>query len=202
MEIQMRTVVPSDLAELKKFFIKSYGENTVFQNEDFLKYYFSSLDESEALLPNSLIILNDQQEIVSHYGGLHSEIRFGNEIIPLIWGVNAYTLKEWRGKGFNSKIVTYIHENNEVNAVIGMPPSAPGFYSELGYNIFSGETMDRYIYVLEERTFEIVDCFILSVSNQCNSSDLITYLLDNFFNEFVGTKISNVACHDKLRKIN
>jgi len=53
-----------------------------------------------------------------------------------------------------------------------------------------------------KRTFEIVDCFILSVSNQCNSSDLITYLLDNFFNEFVGTKIRNVACHDTLRKIN
>jgi len=156
-EIIVRTALTTDIENLKNFFIKAYGEQTIFQNEKFLLYYFDSHNEKLSPLSYSLIGINSHGEIVSHYGGLHYKLKLNKTIISMIWGVNAYTLPEWRGCGINSKIVTYIHENNEANAVIGMPFDAPFFYKKLGYNIFNKETLKRFVYVLDSRIFDIVN---------------------------------------------
>ena len=144
-EILIRTVQKLDLEKLKDFFIKAYGESTVFQNEQFLLYYFKNQDIGIDPLNYSLVGVTMNGEIVSHYGGLHYKLKLKNKIISVIWGVNAFTLPEWRGKGINSKIVKYIHENNEANAIIGMPFEAPLFYKKFGYNIFNKETLNRFV---------------------------------------------------------
>jgi len=156
-DIVVRTIQTTDIENLKDFFIKAYGEQTIFQNEKFLLYYFDSRSDKLPPLSYSLIGINSNDEIVSHYGGLHYELKLNKTIISVIWGVNAYTLPEWRGCGINSKIVNYIHENNEANAVIGMPFDAPFFYEKLGYNIFNKETLKRFVYVLDLRIFDIVN---------------------------------------------
>lgn len=156
-EIIIRTVQISDIEKLKCFFIKAYGENTIFQNEKFLTYYFDTHNEKFQPFSFSLIGINLHGEIVSHYGGLHNKLKLNKQIISVVWGVNAYTMPKWRGNGINSKIVKYIYQNNQANAVIGMPLDAPYFYQKLGYNIFNKETFKRFVYVFDSRVFDIVN---------------------------------------------
>lgn len=154
-EVTIRAARISDIKNLKKFFIKAYGEDTVFQDENFLLYYFNSGRNSEPL-GESVVAINNRGEIVSHYGGIYSEIILDSKIISLVWGVNAFTLPEYRGKGLNNQIVDYLQNHNEANAVIGMPSEAPAFYKKLGYTIFDKDTLDRFVYVLDEQILDIV----------------------------------------------
>lgn len=154
-EVIIRKSQVTDIASLSRFFVKAYGGQTVFQDKGFLLYYFGSFDKKTEPLRNSWIAVNPDGEIVSHYGGLFSELRLYQKTIPVIWGVNAYTLPDWRGKRINSEIVNSIVYNNEANAVIGMPFNAPFFYEKLGYNIFGKRTLDRFICILDSRAFDI-----------------------------------------------
>ncbi len=155
--VLIRKAQVADIENLTKFFIKAYGNQTVFQDKSFLRYYFDSFNRKTDPFSHSLIAISPEGEIVSHYGGLFYELKLNQKIIPLIWGVNAYTLPEWRGKQINSKIVNFIHNNNnnKVNAVIGMPFDAPSFYEKLGYNIFFKKTLNRFIYAFDSRAFDI-----------------------------------------------
>jgi GNAT superfamily N-acetyltransferase len=155
-EIIIRTAQISDLERLKKFFIKAYGEKTMFQNEDFLNHYFDASLNKKPVFSNCLIGINNKEEIVSHYGGLEYKLIIKNKIFSMIWGVSAYTLEEYRGKGVNSKIVEFITNNFEVNGVIGFTSQTSLFYQKLGYNIFNFEKFSRHILVLEnEKTKEV-----------------------------------------------
>jgi GNAT superfamily N-acetyltransferase len=156
--ISLSPLLPEDLDKLIVFFRKAYGENTVFQNEGFLNYYFSSWNPKKGDGVVNLVAYDlESGDIVSHYGGLFYNLNLNNTIVPYVWGVNAYTLPEWRGKGINSKIVEYIHNNNIANAVVGMPFDAPFFYQKLGYNIFNKETFARFIYALDAQVFSIIE---------------------------------------------
>jgi len=156
-EVTIRTVKASDIGSLKSFFIKAYGERTVFQNDQFLLYYFDSRSKDLDPLSASLIGLSPEMEIVSHYGGLFYNLKINNEIHQMIWGVSAFTLPEWRGKGFNSKIVDLINENNEINGVIGFSRTTASFYQKLGYNIFDFERFTRYVQILnQKKTLEVI----------------------------------------------
>lgn len=156
-DIIIRKAELSDIENLKRFFIKAYGENTIFQNEQFLRYYFYSKSNEIAPLNASIVGLNTEDEIVSHYGGLFYNLRINNETYPIIWGVNAYTLAEYRGMGLNSKIVNIIIESNEINGVIGFTQKTASFYQKLGYNIFYFERFTRYIQIFDyEKTYEAI----------------------------------------------
>ena len=154
-EIMIRKAHVTDIDNLKEFFIKAYGNKTIFQDNRFLKYYFDSYDKKSKPFSHSLIGLSPEGEIVSHYGGLYNKLQLNKKLISIIWGVNAYTLPEWRGKQINSKMLNYIRNKNEANAVIGMPPEAPLFYKKLGYNIFDNKRLKRFIYVFDSRAFDI-----------------------------------------------
>lgn len=154
-KVTVRKFVESDYPKLTQFFIKAYGPQTAFQNVDFLKYYFGPRQKGQDTA--CLVAIDESSgEIVSHYGGLFFEILLNDQVLPIIWGVNAFTLSDWRGRGINSQIVEFIHNNNDINAVIGMPFDAPFFYKKLGYHIFDKETLSRFIYVCQEKTFEII----------------------------------------------
>ena len=128
-EVTIRRAQSGDIEKLTQFFIKAYGNQTIFQDERFLRYYFDPFNKKSELFKYSLIAINSKGEIVSHYGGIFYKLKLNQKIIDVIWGVNAYTLTEWRGKKINSRIVSFLHENYEANAVIGMPFAAPFFFS-------------------------------------------------------------------------
>jgi hypothetical protein len=155
-ELRIRSVEITDLKKLGSFFVKAYGPDTAFQDPNFLLYFFNSGFTNGAPLSANLIGLNDDEEIVSHYGGLSYKLRLGQEIIGVVWGVNAFTLPEYRGNGLNSQIVNILHERNESNAVIGMPFNAPFFYEKFGYNIFQKRTLSRYVLALNEEIYSVV----------------------------------------------
>lgn len=151
----IRNVEPTDKEKLRDFFIKAYGDKTVFQDFDFLSWYYDTREGPSQFMSGCVVGVSSDGEIISHYGGLYYQLAIRGEIIQLMWGVNAFTLPEWRGKGLNSKIVQYLADTNEANAVIGMPFDAPFFYQKLGYTIFNKDTLDRYIYPLSEETYNV-----------------------------------------------
>lgn len=155
-DITIRKATASDLKNLKRFFIEAYGMRTIFQNEQFLQYYFNSRNDKESPLSAIVIGVTPKGKIVSHYGGLYYQLKLSNKTISVIWGVNAYTLPEWRGNGYGSEMVKFIVRNNESNAVIGMPFEAPHFYKKLGYNIFNKDTLQRFAYVLDAETYNVI----------------------------------------------
>lgn len=154
--IVIRTVISSDTEKLIEFFVEAYGKQTLFQSRQFLEYYFGSRENKFRPFSNNLVGINSDGKIVSHYGGLYYEINLMDAIVPVVWGVNAFTLPAWRGRGINSQIVDHIQKNNVANAVIGMPLSAPNFYKEMGYNIFNKEPLSRFVYNLHDSTFDVV----------------------------------------------
>ena len=153
----VRTVKKSDLGNLPEFFIKAYGPQTIFQNTEFLKWYFSSRDNDNNYLEKCRIGLNPENKIVSFYGGLDYLLKVKERIIPLVWGVIAYTLPEWRGKGINGELVKQLIQANEINGVIGMSRKTALFYVKTDYNMFSVDTFKRYVIILKEDTFEIMN---------------------------------------------
>ena len=152
-KVIIRRAQKSDMDKLKEFFIKAYGESTVFQNGEFLLYYYKTFNSEP--LHYSLVAVTSNGEIVSHYGGLEYKLILNKKIIPVIWGVNAFTLPEWRGKGINSKIVTYISENNKANACIGMTLGTALFYKRVGHNVFNTERFSRFIFAFDLKTYDI-----------------------------------------------
>lgn len=167
-KIPIRTANLSDIEKLKIFFLKAYGSKTVFQNEQFLLYYFSPNFENLTSLSSNLIGLSPDGDIVSHYGGLHYNLKKDKVIYQMIWGVSAYTLPEWRGKGINSNIVDFLSKNNEINGVIGFTNETAKFYQKTGYNIFHFNRFMRYVRILDiNRTQEVID-FIQQDRNRIN----------------------------------
>ncbi len=153
----IKVVEKKDFENLIVFFKKAYGVQTVFQNIRFLKHYFSSREKFPVPRYASLIAIDSRGKVVSHYGGLFYELRIGSNIHTLIWGVNAYTLPEWRGKGINSLIVNYVLENSEIHGVIGFTEKTASFYEKTGYNIFNFQRFTRYISILDRiKTAEAV----------------------------------------------
>jgi hypothetical protein len=158
-EIEKITIRPahySDIERLKFFFVKAYGKQTVFQSETFLKHYFDASLNHKPPFGNCLVGINEKGEIITHYGGLQYHLKINNQSQSLIWGVNAYTLPEYRGKGLNSKIVEYINENFDINGVIGFTQQTAAFYQKIGYNLFNFEKFSRHVLVLDyEKTVAI-----------------------------------------------
>jgi GNAT superfamily N-acetyltransferase len=132
---------------LRKFFVQAYGDDTVFQDGSFLKSYFG-----QGL---SITALSAQNEVVGHYGGLRSKLYLNGRSVPMIWGVNAFTLPEWRGRGINSKIIEKAIIAGEIFGVIGFTPKTAEFYDKLGFNMFQAERFRRYVINFSENTYEI-----------------------------------------------
>ncbi|MBE2281645.1 MAG: hypothetical protein IAE91_14760, partial [Ignavibacteriaceae bacterium] len=83
------------LTTISKAFIDFYSDSTIFQDHKFLKWYF--LEYSTAIKTPTNIVFERNDKIVSHYGLLHSKLSYNNKVTDIIWGVNAFTLNEYRG---------------------------------------------------------------------------------------------------------
>jgi len=156
----IRSVQRKDIDSLKKFFVTAYGSGTIFQHEPFLEWYFNPRQENYAFMKNCIIGVSSDGQIISHYGGLSYLLKVGDQKIPLVWGVNAFTLEEWRGKGINSSIVDFLLNNNETNGVIGFTEKTAQFYNKTGYNIFNYKRFSRYVYILDHLKVKDVLLFL------------------------------------------
>jgi GNAT superfamily N-acetyltransferase len=154
-EIIIRAAKISDLKNLIIFFRRAYGEQTVFQDKKFLLYYFTSPYKALSFSYN-IIAIDPNGIIVAHYGGLNYRLIIGKDIKSTTWGVNAFTLPDWRGKGINSKIVKYLIDKNEMNAAIGMDDNVTLFYKKLNYNIFNKKRLSRFVYALKNEVYDLV----------------------------------------------
>lgn len=146
----------TDLDNLKKFFIKAYGAKTVFQDPVFLKWYFGFSRFKKRSFMTSVIAVDNGNEIVAHYGELRYSLVLNNAPVSFAWGVNAYTLPEWRGLGINSAFVNDMISRHDVFGVVGFTPKTASFYRELEFNTFENKRFDRYVLNLDEKTFDIV----------------------------------------------
>jgi len=147
-----------DLGPLIEFFREAYGQNSIFQNELFLKWYFSPEGYNiKNFMKKNIICLTNDGKIVSHYGGICYNMKIGTDIIPCTWGVSAYTLKNWRGQGINSKIVDINIQSNDINGVIGFTDKTGDFYRTLSYNIFNFKRFHRFIFIINSiKTEEVI----------------------------------------------
>jgi hypothetical protein len=154
--ITLRKASPEDLPKLGAFFIKAYGNSTIFQLPNFLKYYFQCPNDSTRILKANWIGLNPSGEVVSHYGGLEYKMVFGDKLIDAVWGVNAFTFPEYRGQGLNGSLVKMLHEENQLNATIGMSLDTHKFYKKIGYQVFDHLRFSRFIFVFKEDIYAII----------------------------------------------
>lgn len=155
---EIRKFNVSDLERVIEFFKSAYGEKTVFGSKEFLKWYFSSINNDGRFMERCIIGLDSGGKVISHYGGLDYQLKIAGAVIPIIWGVNAYTLPEWRGKGINSTIVGMINRDYDINGVIGFTDSTAKFYNSINYNVFEYKKFDRYVHIIDqEKTYRIID---------------------------------------------
>lgn len=169
--IQIRNATLKDLPKLTEFFIDAYGTNTIFKSEEFLKYYFNAINNEP--LSNNIIAVNKDNKIVSHYGGLNTNLKIRDKVYQLIWGVSAFTLNEYRGKGINSKIVEKLVNDNQINGVIGFTKSTADFYKKINYNIFDYNRFIRFILILNQEKTLRTSKFInnnVDIITECNVS--------------------------------
>ena len=104
-----------------------------------------------------IISIIDENQIVSFYGGLERSLIYNDKAIPFVWGVNAYTLPKWRGKGLNGGIVKKLMGSNEINGVMGMNLKTAQYYEDIGYNMFNLSTLDRYVLLLNKVIMQKTD---------------------------------------------
>lgn len=184
--IEIRWARASDIDSLVSFFIKSYGSETIFGDKDFLKYYFKLWDKNLSEFENNLIAINDNGEVVSHYGGLQYYLAFNERRYPIVWGVNAYTLPLWRGKSINSRMLKLLQKSNKFNGVIGFTEDTARFYKSINYNIFDYTRFSRFIYINDfDKTREIV--------KMVNNDDYLFSSLPNLFSLKTDTNFHKIV---------
>jgi hypothetical protein len=160
MRYKIRNLRSNDVDALIVFFVKAYGKQTPFRSKTFLKWYFKLPRTPQWEKQTTWIALDNSGSVVSHYGCLAYDLIMKGKQLSIMWGVNAFTLPDWRGKGINSEIVEQLTNVNEINGVIGFTKATADYYQNSGYNIFSFERFKRYIYVLSEAKTKKVVRFI------------------------------------------
>ena len=160
-KIVMRLLEAGDLPVLRDFFLKVFGPETVFQDLDFLKWYYFTQNNFTNKAAGSIICLDtDQNKVASFYGGLQSELYWFGQTAAITWGVSAFTLPEYRGNGLNSGAVKLLGQTRQVHGVIGFLRKAAGFYQNNGYHLFDFRRFKRYIYTVSEENVKTIIQYI------------------------------------------
>lgn len=151
--IEIRQANDRDLTALSTFFGKAYGGHTAFQDVGFLRWYFHNPEKPGEI--ESIIAITSEGEVVAHYGGLPFELSLNGQNVWAVWGVNAFTLPEWRNRGLGQKLVEIMMERYDVFGVIGFTPKTADFYETVGFNVFGKRRYDRFAYALGPSAWEI-----------------------------------------------
>lgn len=156
MEYAIRLARPADLPALITFMKQAYGERTVFQSEDFLRWYLGRGPEADpAFHLESQIAVTPDGQVIGHYGGLSYELMLNGKAVSMVWGVNAYTLPECRRFGVGKQLVEATMARFDVFGVIGFTRKVAEFYHEIGFNIFDFQRFARYVRPLTDDTYAL-----------------------------------------------
>jgi len=153
----IRQLNVTDINELQQFFIKAYGNETIFQDREFLRWYFGGINFKNGSKLNCFAAINNQGEIVSHLGGIVCELMLDGHPIHFFWAVNAYTIPEYRKMGMGSRIATMLMKKYDAFGVIGFSLKTAKFYESQDVNLFSFKQFHRYILNFDERSFEVLE---------------------------------------------
>jgi len=156
MEFDIRLARPEDLPALGMFMRQAYGAQTVFQSPDFLQWFLGrgTRADPDFHLEAQVAVTSDGR-VVGHYGGLNYKLWLSGRLVSLVWGVNAYTLPDYRRFGIGKQLVDATASRFDVFGVIGFTPETAHFYDEIGFNIFKFHRFTRYIRTLSEETYAI-----------------------------------------------
>ncbi len=148
-KIEVRVATLEDTARLCAFFEKAYGADSIFTVPGFLSWFFSSQNKA-----NSLIALNSANEVVAHYGTISTEAQLFESTLPLCWGVNAYTLKEYRGRKIGNDLLELFLKQAPIVAVMGFSEDTAAHYRTLGFNVLPFKARN-YFLPLKKEVYEI-----------------------------------------------
>ncbi|MDE4907288.1 GNAT family N-acetyltransferase [Methanogenium marinum] len=186
MNYTIRTLKPTDIRELQFFYIQAYGKDTIFQDLNFLEWFFGGPSFRQGSELNCVVAVNDRDEIVGHLGGILCKLLLNNQPVQLLWAVNAYTLPEYRNLGIGKQLVTLFMNKFDVFGVIGFTYKTAEFYKSQKVNIFGFQRFNRYILNLDEKSFEVVKI----IGNDLDKSRKL-------LNIFESRNIQPIASEDK-----
>jgi GNAT superfamily N-acetyltransferase len=146
MKYTVRLMKKSDLEHLAFFFVKAYGSQTIFKDINFLNWFFYGFNSK----PISAVALSNQNKIIAFYGAIKSNLSLGGKILTLHWGVNAYTLKEYRGLGIGESLLQLAREQCDIFGVIGFTKKTAQIYSRLDFNLFNYNRARAHILALNK----------------------------------------------------
>lgn len=153
MNPECRRLRESELPALLHFFRQCYGAETVFQDQEFVRWFLAGAPDGGL---ESLVAVCDGA-VVAHYGGLPCTLELHGRAVPMVWGVSAYTLPEWRGRGLGQRLVELMMERYEVFGVIGFTRKTAEFYHAAGFNVFDQQRFHRFALVLQPSAYDIAE---------------------------------------------
>jgi GNAT superfamily N-acetyltransferase len=150
--VEIRRATAGDLPGLIEFFVHAYGARTIFRDSGFLRWYLGPPDDMR-----SIIAVAPTGAIVGHYGALACQMLLDGRAVDMLWGVNAYTLPEFRGLGLGHKLFVPWLESAAMFGVIGFNARTAEFYERAGLQLFRRERFRRYARSFDARTSEVVE---------------------------------------------
>ena len=146
-----KLVKKKDLAKLTEFYTKTYSKNHILHNSIHTKWQFYD-NPFNSTNNHTVIILEENNKIISHLGFIPVKLKFFNSIKLGIWHVSFFTLKKFRGKGLGLKLVKFSNKSFDFAMVLGGSDGTENIYHHIG-----GHTMGdlkRYINILEKEKVE------------------------------------------------
>ena len=156
MDYSIRLAQPHDLPALITFMRQAYGPNTIFQSEEYLRWYLGRGPHGETGFHlESQIAVTPAGAVVGHYGGLSGKLLLNGRLVSLVWGINAYTLPEYRRFGIGKQVIEATMARHDVYGIIGVTRKVAEFYVEIGFNLFDYQRFIRYVRPLTDDTYAI-----------------------------------------------
>lgn len=137
---KIRRALITDIPNLTAFFQKSYGSASIFSDPLFLKQYFQS---SNPDFLNAFIAVKES-EILSNYGMREQLFLYDGNCINIAWGVNAFSLPEFRGQGLGDALVDAFCDEYPFAGVIGFHRKTADYYRKRNFELFGCERFVRW----------------------------------------------------------
>ena len=146
-----RPVEKKDLKKLKEFYNKAYSKKHILHNSIHTKWQF--LDNPFNPCKNhTIIILEENNKIVSHLGFIPVNLKFFNSIKMGIWHISFFTLKKFRGKGLGLKLIQLSNNSYDFAMVLSGSEGTEDIYRHIGGKTLTN--LKRHIKILEKEKIE------------------------------------------------
>ena len=132
-----------DQEKLICFFSEAYGSNSALANKEYLNWFF--FNDGKPYQNNWIALIDNK--IVSHYGIIKTEFQFNEQEFDIYFGVNSFTLPNYRGKSISSIIFNQLKSDIPNLVVIGFSKKTKEFYKKNGFNLHEDRRFERFVKV-------------------------------------------------------